>query len=83
MTNTHKILTDEQIDKAWGNANFGESCVKRDLIKNSLLKLACGYMTGSTIRHILSELGLIKKTYTLTKLGKEYLWEAYSNGVSL
>ncbi len=82
MGNTYDVLTDEKINQAWGNANFGDRS-KRSIIANALLKYACGYATGHTVMQICTELGLIGKTQRLTKQGKQYLWEYYSNGVSV
>lgn len=75
-----EIITDEQLDITWGNANFG-SRSKRDILKFALLKIACGYANGHTAQCIIKELGLVGKSAmkgnTLTKKGKEYLWEAF------
>ena len=81
MENTNQIITDEQINKAWGHASFGDAS-KRDVIANSLLKYASGYSTGYTANYICKELGLITKGDNLTTLGKRYLFAAYSNGQS-
>lgn len=82
-----KIITDEQIEAAWGNANFGEvyssKTGRREIIRNTLLKCACGYETGRTAKIIAQELGLVTVKWTLTKKGKEYLFAAYSNGTSV
>ncbi len=68
-----EILTDEEINKAWGNADFGKDSMKRDIIYKNLCNRAEGYHTGSTITAILKELGLIKltssKVYHLTSKG--------------
>ena len=70
-----EIITDEQLDIAWGYANFGDRS-KRDVLKFALLKTSCGYHNGHTANCIIKELGLIGK-HMLTKKGKEYLWEAF------
>lgn len=86
MATVHDIIPEEQINQAWGNASFGDGTDKKKLIANALLKYACGYTTGHTIAQICKELSLIKisynmgrgyNTYTLTKLGKEYLYEYF------
>jgi hypothetical protein len=82
MESVEQILSDEQINNAWGNANFGESN-RRDVVANALLKYASGYVTGYTIAQICRELGLITKQCKLTALGKQYLYEAYANGLSV
>lgn len=78
-----EIITDEQINTAWGNASFGKDVSKRDVIANALLKYASEYGTGYTIEQICRELGLITKQCKLNTLGKQYLYEAYRNGLSV
>lgn len=84
METVEQIITDEQLNEAWGNANFGERFTKREVVANSLLKYASGYSTGHTALCICQELGLVtqqgKKT-VLTLHGKRYLWVHYSKGV--
>lgn len=83
MEATDRLISDKEIDKAWGNANFGDIS-KRDVIKGALLKCASGYHTGHTAKVILMELGLVKQSkWELTVIGKQYLLDAYSNGVSV
>lgn len=82
METVEQMITDEQINTAWGNAQFGSGS-KRGIIANALLKYASGYYTGHTIMCITQELGLVGKNVTLTKLGKRYLFAAYANGVSV
>lgn len=82
MDNLQKIISDELVDKVWSNANFGDKMSKRDIIRYGLLKCASGYYTGFTLKNILSELGLTKNL-TLTKIGRIYLYEAFSNGTSV
>lgn len=79
-----EIITDEQIETAWGNANFGDflNTNKRELVNNTLLKCASGYHTGHTAQCIVRELGLVGKRWALTKKGQQYLYEAYSQGKS-
>lgn len=76
------LITDEQLNKAWGNANFGQTVTKREVIANCLLKYACGYSTGHTVYCICRELKLITEQERLTTLGKQYLWLQYSTGNS-
>lgn len=71
-----KLVTDEEIDKAWGNANFGSES-KRDVIKDALLQLAGDFRTGHTAECILKELGLVGTNISLTKKGKRYLFYAF------
>ena len=77
-----EIITDKQIDSAWQNASFGEHVTKREVIADTLLQYACGYSSGYTIECICRELRLITKQCNLTTLGKQYLYEAFSNGAS-
>lgn len=79
---TDELISEDSIDSVWGSANFG-SMSRRDIIRYSLLKCASGYYTGHTAKQILSELGLVTQKWTLTKLGKQYLFAAFSNGNSI
>jgi hypothetical protein len=87
MENIKELVTDEEINKAWGNADFGIDLSKRDIINNALLKIACEYMIGSTARYILIELGLIRTTpsrkYVLTDNGRYYLFKVFSKEISI
>lgn len=70
-----KILPDEQIDAAWGSANFG-SRGRRDVIKDTLVKVLAGYDTGRTAKVICRELGLIHpRKWMLTVKGRKYIGE--------
>ena len=82
---TEDLVTDKQIDIAWGHADFGGKHSKREVISNALLKFACGYETGHTAYAICEELGLISQEYKpqLTPRGKRYLFAAFSNGLSV
>lgn len=86
MDTVEQIISDEQIKEVFEYTNFG-STPHRQLIKNTLLKYVCGYASGRTIKAILLELKLIRNdigdTPELTKLGQEYLWAAYSGGISV
>ncbi|MEJ2043679.1 MAG: hypothetical protein P8X74_03715 [Reinekea sp.] len=70
----HKMLSDEEIKKAWGHANFRDM-EKLDVIKQALLKVATGSYQGFTSHQIVKELGLVRKNYTLTARGKYCLYE--------
>ena len=76
---TEEIITDKQLDHVWGNANFGKES-KRDIVRYTLLKKACGYGSGSTARAIAKELGLFTEAEKLSKKGQEYLYESFRNG---
>jgi len=73
-----KLVSDKEIDKVWGNANFG-SQGRRETVNLGVLKCASGYYQGHTSRCIITELGLIDKEYKITKRGREYLWAAFND----
>ncbi|HRP30492.1 MAG TPA: DUF551 domain-containing protein [Agriterribacter sp.] len=71
------IITDEQLDKAWGYANFGTT-PKRRVVSEALEKITQGYHNGRTATAIIEELGLVEcrekgRYYVLTDLGLKYL----------
>lgn len=55
----NEVISDEEINKAWGNANFGNT-PRREIIADALEKIAQGYTPGFTARSIVLELGLTK-----------------------
>ena len=71
-----EIISDAQIAKIFGNANYG-MMARRDVVRFGLLKCVCGYRQGHTSTQILNELGLTTKKYAITKKGKKYLWFAF------
>lgn len=83
METVEQILPDDQINLAWGNANFGRNATRRDIIANALLKYATEYATGYTIEQICFELGLITKQCRLTTKGKYYLYTHFARGLSV
>lgn len=84
MEKVEEIVSDEQLNEIWGNANFGGSLTKREVVKGALLKCASGYYTGFTAKQIVSQLGLVNQVkWTLTPKGKKYLFAAFSGGVSI
>lgn len=78
METVYDLVTDETLNKVFGDANFGDKS-KRDVIANTLLKCACGYETGSTAKHIVQSLGLVTQKWKLSMWGKRYLYAAFSN----
>jgi len=82
-TDMEKLVSDKEIEQAFGYADFGRNATKRDILNSTLLKYASGYTTGHTAKCIALELGLITAKEKLTKKGKEYLYEAFSIGLSL
>ena len=79
------LVTDQEIESAWGNANFGD-LPKRDLILKTLNQVAIGYEGGRTAMAILTELGLITRkedlSYKLTAKGLDYLMATDKKPVS-
>ena len=83
MEKTDEIISDIKVEIAFQETDFG-STPHREVIRNSLLKCACGYYTGHTAKSILIELGLVYKSkWNLTLLGQHYLFAAYSEGISI
>ena len=74
-----EILTDEEVEKVHGHANFGDPD-KRNIVRLGVLKCASGYYQGHTSKTICMEHGLIDEKYKLTDKGRSYLWAAFSNG---
>lgn len=75
------IITDAEIDAAWGNANFGQIS-KRDLILDTLKKVAQAWNLGHTAMSIVTELGLVEKRNNqigLSNKGLMYLLAAAKN----
>ena len=79
MGKASDIIPDEEINKVWGNANFGLELNKnkRNVVDNALLKKACGYSNGYTAHCIIRELGLVTDKLELTELGKKYLYSTF------
>jgi hypothetical protein len=77
-----EIVSDEELDKAWGNANFGNPD-KRTLLKYGLLKCMANYHQGRTMTEILKDLKLANEEGEVTPKGNRYLWYAFGNGSSL
>lgn len=75
------IITDEEIERVHGNANFGPMS-KRSVVNSAVLKCASGWHQGYTSTTIAEEHGLITKSYKLTDKGKKYLWACYSKNAS-
>jgi len=77
MSIVEEIVSDEEIEKVWGNANFGDRN-KRDLIRHCLLTYSCNLRDGYTILSICRDLGLIELCRgKLTKKGKWYMYSAF------
>lgn len=77
-------LTMDDINSAWGNANFAISDRVR-VLKHALLKCACGYRQGRTAENILMDLNLAKccknrPHIRLTERGRKNLYELFVEG---
>lgn len=73
------LVSDAELDEAWGNANFG-GISKREVIRLGTLKCLAGWHQGFTSQAICTELGLINKKYEVTAKGKAYLWLSCASG---
>ena len=77
-----QLVTDAELDTAWGNANFG-GMEKREVIRVGTLKGLAGYHQGFTSKTICTELGLINAKYKVTPKGRAYLYLSCRNGCNL
>lgn len=82
MPEEYKI-SDDDINRAWGNANFGGRD-KRQVILETLLQIAGDFSTGHTAMCICQDLGLLGtkssgRLPSLTKKGKRvmYYWNKH------
>jgi hypothetical protein len=73
------MVTAEEIDSVWGNANFG-TMSREDVVKFGLLKCASGYYQGHTSKSILIALGLVTERYNVTRRGRYCLYEFFGKG---
>lgn len=70
-------LTDEVINAAFGNTNFGREDF-RTILAETVLKRASGYHSGWTATTICMNLGLLsKKNQSATKLGLTFAFHHY------
>lgn len=76
---TEKMVTQEEVDAVWCNADFGPALSRMDVVKYGLLKCAGRWYQGRTSTSILEELGLITKGYKLTLRGSRCLYEFFKN----
>jgi len=77
-TSAKEIISDEEIERVHGNADFG-GMEKRTVVDQGLLKTACNQYHGHTSTQIITRHGLIDEDYELTEKGRKYLWAAFSN----
>lgn len=73
------LVSDADLDTAWGNANFG-GMSKREVLRLGTLKCLAGWHQGHTSMTICTELGLIDKKYQVTAKGKAYIWLSCATG---
>ena len=79
MRKVEEIVSDEEMIKAFANANFG-SMPHREVLKQAVMKCAGRYHQGFTSTQIIEELGLRGKNGNLTKKGGRYLYAAWEDG---
>lgn len=75
MSNYKKLIK-EEIYKAFENTNFGTSDYM-SIVYEGLMKTACGYHLGYTLKIRLMNLDLITDTNNLTAKGKRFLYDLY------
>lgn len=72
-----KHLTDEVIESAFGNTNFGRTDF-RTILAETVMKRASGFHSGWTATSICMRLGLLsEKNQTATKLGLTFAFHHY------
>jgi hypothetical protein len=70
-------LTDEVINAAFGNTNFGRDDF-RTILAETVMKRAAGYHSGWTATNICMRLGLLsEKNQSATKLGLTFAFHHY------
>lgn len=77
-----ELCTDEDIARVFTGTNFGAKRDNRQIIADTLLKIAGDYFTGHTALMCCRELGLLtnsKHITRLTKKGRRYLFWAFHN----
>lgn len=88
MPTPEEIITDAEIERVHGHANFG-SMSKRRVVDEGVWKYAIGFTGGHTQCEILRDHGLItgaksgrhRAKASLTEKGKTYARALYSKGV--
>lgn len=74
-----ELIPDADLDRAWGNANFG-GMTKREVLREGVLKCLAGWHQGHTSKTICTELGLISQAYRVTPKGRAYIWLSCHKG---
>lgn len=84
-----EIISDDEIARVHGHANFGPSITPREVVNEGVRKYAVGYHSGYTQLTILLEHGLItnprpgRYDANLTKKGKKYARVLYRREAAL
>jgi hypothetical protein len=73
------MVTIDEVNKVWGNADFGPYFTRMEVVKYGLLKCAGRWYQGHTSTCILRELRLINKQYKLTLRGARCLYEFFKH----
>lgn len=78
------LISDLAIDDAFKGTNFGavETTEQRKkFVSQAVLKRMCDYGTGSTISHIMQELGLTKTLHGKpTKAARRWMYDVIGRG---
>lgn len=74
-----ELVTDAELDEAWGGANFGDM-TKREVIRQGTLKCLAGWHQGHTSKTMCIALGLINDKYKVTAKGRAYIWLSCAKG---
>lgn len=72
-------VSDEEIEAAFQNTNFGEDtpAFRRRLLEQGCLKRLVPYHSGWTLTCILVQLGLMTKKGNLTSKGRKFMYAAF------
>ena len=75
-------ITDIQIEEAFTGTKFGtidgDVVAQRKFLAQGIMKTACGYSTGHTIKMILVWLGLISpKTFKPSEKSMRWMYDVY------
>ena len=76
MTKVEQLINDTKVNKAFEGTKF-ENVDHRAIIKEALLKVACGFSIGDTTKHVLDRLELITTAGSISKKGRKYLFYSY------
>lgn len=73
------LISELAIDDAFKGTNFGQAetmAARQKLVAQAVLKRVCDYSTGSTMSHILQELGLTKTLHGKpTKAARRWMYD--------